>query len=86
MRTRGKALGQNHIANRLRAPDTEIGNPPVGTGNPLVETEGLPTGTEAPPIETETPPLGTDSRVMRAEIKQMAGTPDMKVTVTGIWM
>ncbi len=72
MGTRGKALGQNHIVNQLKAPDREIGNPPVGTGNP--------------PLGTGTPPVGTDSRVMRAEINQMAGTPDMSVTVTGMWM
>lgn len=79
MGTRGKALGQNHIVNPSKAPDIEIGNPPVGTGNPLIETGHPPTGTGSPPV-------GTDSRIMRAEINQMAGMPGTSVTVTGIWM
>ncbi len=79
MGTRSKALGQNHIVNQLKAPDREIGNPPVGTGN-------LPVGTGNPLMETGNPPLGKDNRVMRAEIDQMAGMPDMSNTVTGTWM
>ncbi len=79
MGTRGKALGQNHIVNQLKAPDREIGSPPVGTGNP-------PVGTRNPLIETGNPPVGIDSRVMRAEISRIAGTPDMSVTVTGMCM
>ena len=86
MGTRGKALGQNHIVNQLKAPDREIGslpvgtgNPPVGTGNPLIETGN-------PLTETGNPPVGTDNRVMRAEINQMAGMPNMSGTVTGMWM
>lgn len=86
MGTRGKALGQNHIVNQLKAPDREIGSPPVGTGNLPVGIGNTPVGTGTPPIGTETPPVGTDNRVMRAEINQMAGMPDMSVTVTGTWI
>jgi len=79
MGTRGEAQGQNHIVNQLKAPDTEIGSPPVGTGSP-------PLGTGNPPVGTGHPLVGTDSHIMRAEINQMTGTPDMSITVTGIGM
>ena len=85
MRTRGKAPGQNHIVNQLKAPDREIGSLPVETGSPPVETRTLPVGTGNPLIETGYPPIGADSHGMRAEINQMAGMPDMSITVTGIW-
>ena len=93
MGTRGEAQGQNHIVNQLKAPDTEIGSPPVGTGspplgtgNPPVETGHPSVGAGNPPVGTRTPLVGTDSHIMRAEINQMTGTPDMSITVTGIGM